>query len=51
MNRTWQAQPVTAATSASTVITCPTSGTVNDITDGSHVEVQGTWSGETLAAT
>ena len=51
VNRTWQAQPVIVAMSASTVITCPASGTVSDFTDGSHVEVQGTWSGETLAAT
>jgi hypothetical protein len=51
VNRTWRAQPVTVATSPSTVITRPVSGTVGDITDGSHVVVQGTWSGGRLAAT
>jgi hypothetical protein len=45
-----RAKPVTVATSPSTVITRPVSGTAGDITDGSHVTVQGTWSGETLAA-
>jgi Domain of unknown function (DUF5666) len=50
-NRTWRAQPVTVATSSSTVITRPVSGTVSDITDGSQVIVQGTWSGGKLAAT
>jgi hypothetical protein len=40
----------TVATSASTVITRPVSGTVSDITDGSRVFVQGTWSGRRLAA-
>ncbi|HTT53419.1 MAG TPA: hypothetical protein VMH35_18660 [Streptosporangiaceae bacterium] len=49
-DRTWRAQPVTVATSRSTVITRPVSGTVSDITDGSHVVVQGTWSGGRLAA-
>lgn len=51
VNRNWRAQPVTVATSPSTAITRPASGTVSDITDGSHVTVQGTWSGGTLAAT
>jgi hypothetical protein len=51
VNRTWRVQPVTVATSPSTVITRPVSGTVSDITDGSHVVVQGTWSGGRLAAT
>lgn len=51
VNRTWRAQPVTVATSPSTVITRPVSGTVSDITDGSRVAVQGTWSGGTLTAT
>lgn len=41
---------VTVATSAETAITRPVSGTVSDITDGSHVVVQGTWSGRRLAA-
>lgn len=36
MNRTWRAQPVTVATSASTAITRPVSGTVSDIADGSR---------------
>jgi Domain of unknown function (DUF5666) len=45
-----RAQPVTVATSSSTAITRPVSGTVSDITDGSQVLVQGTWSGGTLAA-
>jgi hypothetical protein len=49
-DRTWRAQPVTVVTSASTAITRPVSGTVSDITDGSHVLVQGTWSGARLAA-
>jgi hypothetical protein len=44
-------QLVTVATSASTVITRPVSGTVSDITNGSRVIVQGTWSGRRLAAT
>lgn len=51
VNRAWRAKPVTVATSASTAVTRPVSGTVSDITDGSHVVVQGTWSGKTLAAT
>jgi hypothetical protein len=42
---------VTADTTASTSITRPASGTLSDITDGSHVLVQGTWSGQELAAT
>jgi hypothetical protein len=42
---------ITVATSASTVITRPVSGTVSDITDGSHVVVLGTWSRRRLAAT
>jgi hypothetical protein len=50
VHSTWRALPVTVATSPSTVITRPASGTVSDITDGSHVTVQGTWSGETLVA-
>lgn len=49
-NRTWQAQPVTVATSPSTAVTRPVNGTVSDITDGSHVIVQGTLAGQTLAA-
>jgi hypothetical protein len=49
-DRTWRAQLVTVATSPSTVVTRPVSGTVSDITDGSHVVVQGTWSGGRLAA-
>ncbi|HXC80675.1 MAG TPA: hypothetical protein VNV62_02395 [Trebonia sp.] len=50
VNRTWQAKPVTVATTASSAITRPASGTVGDITDGSHVFVDGSWSGETLVA-
>jgi hypothetical protein len=50
VNRTWRAQPVTVDTSASTAVTRPVSGTVSDITDGSHVAVQGTWSGGRLVA-
>jgi len=50
VNRTWQAKPVTVATTSSSAITRPASGTVSDITDGSHVLVEGTWSGETLVA-
>jgi hypothetical protein len=42
---------VTVATNASTAITAPATGTVSDITDGSRVTVQGTWSGRSLAAT
>jgi hypothetical protein len=42
---------VTVDTSASTAITRPASGTLSDITDGSRVQVQGTWSGQQLAAT
>jgi hypothetical protein len=42
---------VTVATSPAAVITRPVSGTVSDITDGSQVTVQGTWSGRRLAAT
>jgi hypothetical protein len=42
---------VSVATNASTKITSPASGTVSDITDGSRVTVQGTWSGRSLAAT
>jgi hypothetical protein len=49
--RTWRARPVTVATSPSTVITRPASGTVSDITNGSQVLVQGTWLGGKLAAT
>ena len=41
---------VTVATSSSTVITRPVSGTVGDITDGSRVFVGGTWSGRRLSA-
>ena len=44
-------QLVTVATSPSTVTTRPVSGGVSDITDGSRVVVQGTWSGRRLAAT
>jgi hypothetical protein len=51
VNRDWRAKPVTVATTSSTAITHPASGTVSDITDGSHVMVQGNWSGRTLAAT
>jgi hypothetical protein len=51
VNRNWRAKPVTVATSSSTAITRPASGTVSDITDGSHVMVQGNWSGRKLAAT
>jgi hypothetical protein len=50
VNRVWQAQPVTVATSTSTVVTVPGTGTVSDITDGSRVQVQGSWSGRSLAA-
>jgi len=42
---------VTVVTNASTSITIPATGTVSDITDGSRVTVQGTWSGRSLAAT
>lgn len=42
---------VTVDTTASTAITRPASGTLSDITDGSQVQVQGTWSGQQLAAT
>jgi hypothetical protein len=51
VNRVWQAKPVTVATTASTAITRPASGMLSDIIDGSHVQVQGTWSGQKLAAT
>jgi hypothetical protein len=51
VNRDWRARPVTVATSSSTAITRPAGGTVGEITDGSHVLVQGTWSGRRLAAT
>lgn len=51
VHRAWRAQRVTVATSASTVITRPASGTVSDITDGLQVIVQGDWSGGKLAAT
>lgn len=44
-------QLVTVATSRSTVITRPARGGVSDITDGSRVFVQGSWSGRRLAAT
>ncbi len=44
-------QPVTVETSAATVISSTVTGTLSDITDGSQVEVAGTWSGQTLAAT
>jgi hypothetical protein len=44
------AKPVTVATTPSTAITRPASGTIGDITDGSGVFVQGSWSGETLVA-
>jgi Domain of unknown function (DUF5666) len=50
VNRDWRAKPVTVATTPSTAITRPATGTVGDITDGSHVDVQGTWSGGKLAA-
>lgn len=42
---------VTVATDTSTKITIPEAGTVSDITDGSRVTVQGSWSGRSLAAT
>jgi hypothetical protein len=42
---------VTVATNTSTKITIPATGTVSDITDGSRVTVQGSWSGRSLAAT
>jgi len=51
VNRVWRAQPVTVATTGSTAITAPATGTVSDITDGSQVQVSGTWSGSSLAAT
>lgn len=51
VNRSGHAKPVTVDTSASTQITRPASGTVSDITDGAHVDVQGTWSGSALVAT
>ena len=44
-------QPVTVATSPSTVISRPVRGIVSDITDGSQAAVQGTWSDRSLAAT
>jgi hypothetical protein len=50
VNRVWRAQPVTVATTGSTAITAPTTGTLSDITDGSQVQVSGTWSGSSLAA-
>ena len=50
VNRSWQAKPVTVDTSTSTQIG-QASGAVSDITDGAHVDVQGTWSGSTLVAT
>jgi hypothetical protein len=39
------------AANASTTITVPATGSVSDITDGSRVTVQGSWSGRRLAAT
>jgi hypothetical protein len=42
---------VIVATNASTLITVPATGTVGDITDGSRVQVQGAWSGRSLAVT
>jgi hypothetical protein len=42
---------ITVDTTGSTAVTRPASGTVADITDGSSVTVQGTWSGDKLAAT
>jgi hypothetical protein len=51
VNRSWQAKPVTVDASGSTQITRPASGTVSEITDGAHVDVQGTWSGSTRVAT
>jgi hypothetical protein len=48
--RDWRAKPVTATTTSATSITRPASGTISDITDGSHVMVQGSWSGRTLVA-
>lgn len=51
VNRAWRSQPVTVATTASTVTRIPASGTVSDITDGSRVSVQGAWSGRSLTAT
>jgi Domain of unknown function (DUF5666) len=51
VNRAWRSQQVTVATKASTVTRIPASGTVSDITDGARVSVQGTWSGDRLAAT
>jgi hypothetical protein len=51
VNRDWRAKPVTVATTSATKVTRPGSGRVSDITDGSHVIVQGTWSGHRLAAT
>jgi hypothetical protein len=50
VNRVWRAKPVTVATTRSTAVTIPTTGTLSDITDGSRVEVSGTWSGSSLAA-
>ncbi len=44
-------QPVTVGTSAATVISSTETGTLSDISDGSQVEVAGTWSGQALAAT
>jgi hypothetical protein len=43
-------QLVTVATSPSTAITRPVTGTVSDIADGERVVVHGTWSGRSLAA-
>ncbi len=51
VNRVWRAQPVTVATTGSTAITAPATGTLSDITNGSRVRVVGTWSGSKLAAT
>jgi hypothetical protein len=51
VNRIWRAQPVTVATSPSTAVSRPSTGTPSDITDGSQVVVTGAWSGTTLAAT
>lgn len=42
--------PVTVATTSSTSVTVPASGTAGDITDGSDVIVEGEWSGTTLVA-
>lgn len=49
-DRAWRAHPVIVVTTRSTVISRPAPGKAADITDGSKVVVQGSWSGGRLAA-